>query len=105
MIIGDFNLEGVAVPPNEAYPELIVYPDAMLSFAVALQLFQVISGEQSQITKLFCSMNLNEFSLDHLSKSPKSFRISTLKDELRILGSKRPDHEFILYDVLRIASR
>ena len=52
MVIGDFNLKCVAVTPNEAYPELIVDPDTMLSFAVALQCFQAISREKSQIREL-----------------------------------------------------
>ena len=49
MIVGDFYLECVAVTPYEAYPELIVDPDAVLPFAVALQWFQAISGKKSQI--------------------------------------------------------
>jgi hypothetical protein len=88
VVIGDFNLKCVAVPPNEAYPELIVDPDTMLSFAVALQCFQAISREKSQIRELLGGMNLNQFSLNHLSKPIEAFGISTLKNELRI---RRPE--------------
>jgi len=48
MIIGDFNLESVAVTPYEAYPELIVDPDTVLSFAVAPQWFHAISGKKAK---------------------------------------------------------
>jgi hypothetical protein len=79
VVIGDFNLKCVAVTPNEADPELIVDPDTMLSFAVALQCFQAISREKSQIRELPGGMYLNEFSLNHLSKPIEAFGISTLK--------------------------
>ena len=92
MIIGDFNLECVAVTPYEAYPELIVNPDTVLSFAVAFQWFQAIAGKKSQIREHCSGMNLDEFPLNNLSKPIEAFGISALKNELRISGPERSNH-------------
>lgn len=92
MIIGDFNFRCVTVAPYEAYPELIVNPDTVLSFAAALKWLQAIAGKKSQIRDHFGSMNLDEFPLNNLSKPTEAFGISALKNELRISGSERSDH-------------
>ena len=92
MIIGDFDLECVAVTPNEAYPELIIDPDTVLSCTVALQRFQAIAGEKCQIREHSGGVNLDEFPLDNLSEPIVAFGISALKNELRISGSERPNH-------------
>jgi hypothetical protein len=47
VIIGDFNLERLAVSPDKTYPELVVDPDTVLSFAIAFQCFQMIAREKS----------------------------------------------------------
>jgi hypothetical protein len=88
VVIGDFNLKCVAVTPNGAYSELIIHPNAMLSFTVALQCFKAISRGKSQIRQPPGGMYLNQSSLNHLSKSNEAFGISTLKNELRILRPK-----------------
>jgi hypothetical protein len=93
MIIGDFGLECVAIMPNEAYSELIIDPDTMLSCTVALQRFQPIAGKKCQVREHSGSVNLDEFPLDNLSEPVVAFGISAVKNELRISGSKRPDHE------------
>jgi hypothetical protein len=92
MIIGDFDLECVAVTPNEAYPKLIIDPDTMLSCTVALQRFQAIAGEKCQIREHSSSVNLDEFPLDNLSEPIVALGISAVKNELRISRPKRPDH-------------
>jgi hypothetical protein len=73
MIIGDFNLERIAVSPDKAYPELVVNPDTVLSFAITFQWFQVVAGEKTHIRELLGGMNLNEFSFNHKSQTVESF--------------------------------
>jgi hypothetical protein len=68
MIIGDFDLECIAVMPYEADPELIVDPDAVLSSAVTLERFQAIAGENRKIRKHRSGMNLDELPLNDLSQ-------------------------------------
>jgi len=92
MIIGYFNLECVAVTPYEACPVLIVDPDTVLSSAVTFERFQAIAGKKSKIRKYVCGMNLDEFSLNDLSKPMEAFGIPALKNKLRIPGSERSNH-------------
>lgn len=40
MIVGDFDIVGVTVSPYEADAPLVVDPDCVLAFAVALKRFQ-----------------------------------------------------------------
>ncbi len=49
MVIRDLDLIGIAVPPSEAHAELIVDPNAMLTFTVAAQRPQFVTGRNSQI--------------------------------------------------------
>jgi hypothetical protein len=44
MIIHDFHLVSISFAPAKTYPPLVIYPDAMLSFASALQCFKAIAG-------------------------------------------------------------
>ena len=88
MIIGDFHLECVALSPDEADSILIVDPDAVLSCAIALKRFQAIAGEKSKIREHVRDVNLNEFSLNNVSKPIEALGISALKNQLRISGSK-----------------
>jgi len=40
MVVHDFNVQGVAIHPDEADSPLIVDPDAVLSYSVSLQRFE-----------------------------------------------------------------
>jgi len=104
MIIGDFHLECIAVPPDEADSILIVDPDAVLSCAVAFEGFQAITGEKSKIREQMRGVNLNEFSLNNRSKSIESLGILALKNQFRISGSKRSNHVTYYIDVGRTTS-
>jgi hypothetical protein len=73
MIIGDFDLECVAVTPIEAYPELIIDPDTALSCTVALQWLQTIVRKKCQVREHSGSVNLDEFPLDNLSEPIVAF--------------------------------
>ena len=45
MVIGNRNLQGIAIAPYEADSVLVIDPDAVLSCAVTLERFQAIAGE------------------------------------------------------------
>jgi len=49
VVIRYFHVEGIAIPPHEAYAELIVDSDAMLSHAVPAQLLQPVARRNPQI--------------------------------------------------------
>jgi hypothetical protein len=48
----------MAFTPDEAYPPLIVDPNRLLPFSIALQRFQLISRGRSQYPKLCSCMQL-----------------------------------------------
>jgi hypothetical protein len=56
MIIRDFHAVGIAVLPHEADPPLIVDADAILTFAITLQLLQSIPGWYPQVLQRFGSI-------------------------------------------------
>jgi len=60
MIIDEFNLVGVAVPPNKAYAPLVVDPDAVLAEAVVSERFQHVARRYGQGFQPGCGVNLQE---------------------------------------------
>src|SRR5579863_5548819 len=57
VVIGDLYLVGVAFPPDEAHPELIVDPNAVLTFPVTMQRLQFVAGRNSQILQFLGRVN------------------------------------------------
>ena len=51
MIVGNFDVGALSIAPAKADTPLIVYPDAMLTRALALQPFQAIRRWNAQIIK------------------------------------------------------
>jgi hypothetical protein len=49
MVVHDFNVQGIAVHPDEAYSPLIVDPDALLSFSVSPQRFESVRRWNTQV--------------------------------------------------------
>jgi hypothetical protein len=62
MVVHYFNVIGIVIMPDEANPELIVNPDAVLSRPVPLEGFQAIPGRASQILQVFRRIQDQEFS-------------------------------------------
>lgn len=49
MIVNDFDIVGIAFMPTETQPPLIIDPNGVLPFTVALEQFESISGQSTQI--------------------------------------------------------
>jgi|HubBroStandDraft_6_1064221.scaffolds.fasta_scaffold176413_2 hypothetical protein len=62
MIVGNFDFEGVAAPPNEADSPLIVDANAVLSLPIAAQGFEPIARRGCQIAEVGGSVELPELS-------------------------------------------
>ena len=61
MVVDDFHVVGVAIPPHEADAILIIDPDAVLALALAVQRFQPVSGRHTQkLTKVFAISSLHQ---------------------------------------------
>ena len=60
MVVDDFHIVGVAIPPNEADAILIIDSDAVLAFALAVQSLQPVSGRNIQIIQRHGGMQQEE---------------------------------------------
>jgi len=49
VIVGDLNLEGVALPPDEANPPLVVDPNAVLALTISKEFLEAISRRNAQV--------------------------------------------------------
>jgi hypothetical protein len=49
VIVGDLDLESIALPPDEANSPLVIDPNAVLALAVAREFFEVVSRRNIQI--------------------------------------------------------
>ena len=50
MIVSNFNIEHLTISPNETNTVLIVYADAVLTFPITLQSFEMIAWKNHQIS-------------------------------------------------------
>jgi hypothetical protein len=60
MVVDDFHVVGVAIPPHEADAILIIYSDAVLALALAVQSLQPVSGRHTQIIQRHGGMQQEE---------------------------------------------
>ena len=70
MIVYDLNVFGSVRGPAEADPPLPVYPDAELTFAVALKRFKLIARWRPQIVEPHRRINHIELAYCHRCEGP-----------------------------------
>lgn len=61
MVIDNFDLVGVSVPPNETYPPLVVDPDRVLAGPGSLKLLQPVAGDSPQLAEGDGGVNYRQF--------------------------------------------
>src|SRR5438045_9140077 len=79
MIIGDLDIEGVAVLPPKADTILIVNSDAVLSHAISLQRLQTVRRRRRKITELLSVVDLNQTAQRNRGDLLKAFDPQPLK--------------------------
>jgi hypothetical protein len=96
VVIGDFNLGGVALFPAETNSPLVIDPNRMLSFAIAFQELEPVAGRGSQIMQILCPVDNSEFApsgvlnlVGQLSGS------SSIKDQFGFTVCKRGDQSLL----------
>jgi hypothetical protein len=65
VVVRDFNVVGIAVLPAEAYPVLLVDPNAMLTLAVTCQPFQPVPRWDAQLRESTDPVKLRQLSASH----------------------------------------
>jgi hypothetical protein len=63
VVVDNFHMISIPVPPHEANSPLIIDPNTMLPFSVAMQCFQAVTGRRCQVAKLCGNVELSQFSL------------------------------------------
>jgi hypothetical protein len=51
VVVRDLNVIGIAISPNETDSELVINPNAVLTFPIPFQFFQAIAWRHSQIVQ------------------------------------------------------
>lgn len=101
MVIGNLNLEGIAILPAETDPVLIIDPDAVLPSPVSLQQFKAIRRWRSKIPQLVRAIELNQLSKRYAGNPLEPFNTTPIENRLGVLIPKRTYQTTI---VLRYAS-
>jgi hypothetical protein len=97
MVINNFDIIGMAVPPVEAYSPLIVDPDAPLAFSLADKLFQPVSRRYAKKFQSCRAVDLGQFAKGHpMYVLRQTGYECALEDLFRILAAKRLDHGELL---------
>ena len=93
MIIHNLHVVGVVVDPLETYPPLIIDADAVLSLAIAAQLFEPVGRRRQEIVEFHRGVQVAQpakgSSLDVLRQPARE---CTLKDLFGLFVSERLDH-------------
>ena len=97
VIIGDLDIECIAIFPAEADPPLIVDPDTVLAFSVPRQLFEPIPGRDSQIRQGVGRVKHQELpqrrALNALRELSRTF---AAKDPFGLWVLEAPNHLYII---------
>ena len=96
VVIHYLDADRACVGPHKADSPLNVDPNAVLSFSVALQRFQVVArGRLHEIQRL-SRIQLREFSLSHRQKRFESARTFPLVQRQSVFALEGLDHDGIL---------
>jgi hypothetical protein len=96
MIIRDFDVLSARISPSETDPELVIDPDAVLSFPVALKSFQTISGRDAKVIQPPGDFQLPKLTPGHSGKIGKTLYRIALGQGLRIGTAEGLDHGLII---------
>ena len=97
MVINNFGIIGMAVPPVEAYSPLIVDPDAPLAFSLADKLFQTVSRRHAKKFQSGRAVDQSQFAKGHPMHVPRQSGCKcAVENPFRILAAKSLDHGQLL---------
>jgi hypothetical protein len=89
VVIGDLNVESISFTPHEADSPLVVDPDAVLSLAISLQLFQPISRWDSQVLERDRAVQQQQLSPRHSLEGPKARHVPIVKELFGVRRAER----------------
>ena len=93
VVVDDFDVERISVPPFKADSKLIVDPKTPLSLSITLELLQAIAGRLPKFFHPGHCVNLPELSQSHPLKCCVSMAVPVLEYLLGLRIPKRPNHD------------
>jgi hypothetical protein len=60
VVVHNFYIKGISVLPAKANPPLIIDSDTVLSFAIAFQSFEPVTGRDLEFVKALCLVQVQE---------------------------------------------
>lgn len=92
VIIGDLYAIGMSVKPSEANTKLIVYPDAVLPFAVTLQRFQLIARRNLECIQAQRGVEIFQLTTCRCLKVDEFRNADPVKKGFRVFVGEGLDH-------------
>jgi len=97
VVVHYFDLVSAVVVPNKTDSPLIIDANAVLSFSIALQGFQVIARGHSQTDQFIYGMKLQQLTPSHALDIVEPGHHLASKQSLGVGANERMDHEAILF--------
>jgi hypothetical protein len=92
MVVDDLHVFGVIAPPDEADPELIVDPDAVLPGSIAAERFQPVTRWGSQVPERVGSIEVDQFAAGNLGNSFEPPNAHSFEKRFRLFRPEGADH-------------
>src|SRR5262249_31082746 len=94
VVVHDLDLRRAFRRPHEAYPELVVDPSRVLSFAIARQSLETVARRRPQVGEIASGVEVAQLPARHLDQiDRKAFRTLAVEDGLGGLVAEASDHE------------
>jgi hypothetical protein len=94
VVVNEFDIMSITVPPAETDPPLIVDANTVLPGAVATELLEPVAGRSPKVVKRFRSIMNNQLP-KHYASEDRRIAPNRLSREhaLRVAVRKAPDHD------------
>jgi len=92
VIVDDFDLPGMFIPPLETYAPLIIDADAPLALALSVKSFQAIPWRTRQFVSALHAVDLPQLSKGRSIRGCKSTAMLAPEKPFRFFIRKGPDH-------------
>jgi hypothetical protein len=96
MIVHDFDVLSTGIGPSETHSELIVDPDAVLSFPVAYKGFQTIPGWNAKVSQPTGNLKLTQLAAGYRGNIGKTLYRIASSQRFRVGTPKGFDHGLII---------
>jgi hypothetical protein len=95
VVVDDFHVMRVSVPPDKADAEPVIHTNAVLASSIATQSLEPVPGKDRQVPEFVRGVHLVQLSLRHASNDLMAASGPPAEEALRFLSLEGPDHRVI----------